>query len=114
MASTNGSLKSLPSSNVYDFYLNGAFDDVMVSYAVTEGGVGPHFDRYDVFLVQGSGRRKWRLGEWCDDDTPRNRATMTLTCCKILKRQKNMSWKPVMCFMYRQAWPIGGSLRHPA
>ena len=47
------------------------FDDVMVSYAVTEGGVGPHFDRYDVFLVQGSGRRKWCLGEWCDDDTPR-------------------------------------------
>jgi len=47
------------------------FDDIMVSYAVTEGGVGPHFDRYDVFLVQGTGRRKWRLGEWCDDDTPR-------------------------------------------
>ncbi|MBT6332302.1 MAG: cupin domain-containing protein [Halieaceae bacterium] len=47
------------------------FDDVMVSYAVADGGVGPHFDRYDVFLVQGTGRRKWRLGGWCDENTPR-------------------------------------------
>ena len=47
------------------------FDDVMVSYAVANGGVGPHFDRYDVFLVQGTGRRKWRLGDWCDETTPR-------------------------------------------
>ena len=47
------------------------FDDVMVSYAVEGGGVGPHFDRYDVFLLQGSGTRLWRLGEWCDESTPR-------------------------------------------
>jgi 50S ribosomal protein L16 3-hydroxylase len=36
-------------------------DDVMVSYAAPGGGVGPHFDSYDVFLVQGQGRRRWRL-----------------------------------------------------
>ncbi|MBI3371317.1 MAG: cupin domain-containing protein [Betaproteobacteria bacterium] len=36
-------------------------DDVMVSYAATGGGVGPHFDSYDVFLVQGPGRRRWQL-----------------------------------------------------
>lgn len=36
-------------------------DDVMVSYAAPGGGVGPHFDSYDVFLVQGAGRRLWRL-----------------------------------------------------
>lgn len=36
-------------------------DDVMVSYAVPGGGVGPHFDSYDVFLLQGSGRRRWRI-----------------------------------------------------
>ncbi len=36
-------------------------DDVMVSYAVAGGGVGPHWDSYDVFLVQGRGRRLWRL-----------------------------------------------------
>jgi 50S ribosomal protein L16 3-hydroxylase len=37
-------------------------DDVMVSYAAPGGGVGPHFDSYDVFLLQGSGRRRWRWG----------------------------------------------------
>lgn len=42
-------------------------DDVMVSYAVDGGGVGPHFDQYDVFLVQGLGRRRWRVGKRCDD-----------------------------------------------
>ena len=47
------------------------FDDVMVSYAVDGGSVGPHFDRYDVFLLQGSGERLWRLGDFCDDQTPR-------------------------------------------
>ena len=36
-------------------------DDVMVSYAATRGGVGPHVDSYDVFLVQGMGRRRWRI-----------------------------------------------------
>lgn len=37
-------------------------DDVMVSYAVPGGGVGAHFDSYDVFLLQGFGRRRWRYG----------------------------------------------------
>jgi len=36
-------------------------DDVLVSYAVDGGGVGPHFDSYDVFLLQGEGRRRWRI-----------------------------------------------------
>lgn len=36
-------------------------DDIMVSYATTGGGVGPHVDQYDVFLVQGLGRRRWRI-----------------------------------------------------
>ena len=45
-------------------------DDVMVSYATDGGGVGPHFDRYDVFLVQGLGRRRWRVGPVCDATTP--------------------------------------------
>ena len=46
------------------------FDDVMVSFATDQAGVGPHFDRYDVFLLQGSGRREWRIGPHCDDQTP--------------------------------------------
>ena len=38
------------------------FDDVMVSYATDGGGVGPHFDNYDVFLLQTEGERRWRVG----------------------------------------------------
>jgi 50S ribosomal protein L16 3-hydroxylase len=41
-------------------------DDLMVSYATPGGGVGPHFDSYDVFLLQGSGRRRWRYGRQRD------------------------------------------------
>jgi 50S ribosomal protein L16 3-hydroxylase len=41
-------------------------DDVMVSYAAPGGGVGPHFDSYDVFLLQGFGRRRWRYGRQSD------------------------------------------------
>jgi 50S ribosomal protein L16 3-hydroxylase len=37
-------------------------DDLMVSYAAPGGGVGAHFDSYDVFLLQGSGHRRWRYG----------------------------------------------------
>lgn len=45
-------------------------DDVMVSYASDGGGVGPHYDQYDVFLIQGLGRRRWRVGPKCDETTP--------------------------------------------
>lgn len=41
-------------------------DDVMVSYAAPGGGVGPHFDSYDVFLVQGTGRRRWQVSKQRD------------------------------------------------
>jgi 50S ribosomal protein L16 3-hydroxylase len=41
-------------------------DDLMVSYAAPGGGVGPHFDSYDVFLLQGFGRRRWRYGRQAD------------------------------------------------
>ena len=43
-------------------------DDVMVSYAPPGGGVGPHFDSYDVFLLQGEGRRRWRVSRQRDLD----------------------------------------------
>jgi 50S ribosomal protein L16 3-hydroxylase len=52
------------------FLPNWRFDDVMVSYAVEGAGVGPHFDRYDVFLLQGLGQREWHLGPACDENTP--------------------------------------------
>ncbi len=56
--------------DLVDFLPAWRFDDVMVSYAVDGGSVGPHFDRYDVFLLQGQGERLWRLGQRCDDATP--------------------------------------------
>ncbi|MEQ9396930.1 cupin domain-containing protein [Haliea sp.] len=44
-------------------------DDIMVSYANDGGGIGPHYDLYDVFLLQGAGERSWRIGQRCDDTT---------------------------------------------
>jgi 50S ribosomal protein L16 3-hydroxylase len=44
-------------------------DDVMISYAAPGGSVGPHFDNYDVFLLQGDGTRTWKVGQMCDSDS---------------------------------------------
>jgi 50S ribosomal protein L16 3-hydroxylase len=53
----------------FRFIPNWRIDDVMVSLAADQGGVGPHFDQYDVFLIQGLGRRHWQIGAHCDADT---------------------------------------------
>ncbi|HJU08975.1 MAG TPA: cupin domain-containing protein, partial [Rhodanobacteraceae bacterium] len=45
----------------FDFLPSWRIDDVMVSYATDGGGVGAHVDQYDVFLLQGSGQRRWRI-----------------------------------------------------
>lgn len=50
----------------FDFLPYARLDDVMVSYAAPGGGVGPHYDSYDVFLLQGFGRRRWRYGRQAD------------------------------------------------
>ena len=50
----------------FSFLPYARLDDLMVSYAAPGGGVGPHFDSYDVFLLQGEGRRRWRLGRQRD------------------------------------------------
>ena len=46
----------------FSFVPYARLDDLMVSYAAPGGGVGPHVDSYDVFLLQGEGRRRWRIG----------------------------------------------------
>lgn len=56
--------------HLVDFLPRWRVDDVMVSYAVDGGSVGPHYDNYDVFLLQGEGVRRWRIGQFCDADTP--------------------------------------------
>lgn len=53
----------------FRFIPNWRIDDVMVSYAAEDGGVGPHFDQYDVFLIQGLGKRRWQVGAVCDENS---------------------------------------------
>ena len=55
--------------DAFRFIPNWRIDDVMVSYASDGGGVGPHFDQYDVFLMQGLGMRRWQVGGICDQTT---------------------------------------------
>jgi 50S ribosomal protein L16 3-hydroxylase len=50
----------------FRFVPDARMDDVMISYATDGGGVGPHFDSYDVFLLQAQGRRRWRFGRQKD------------------------------------------------
>jgi 50S ribosomal protein L16 3-hydroxylase len=58
----------------FNFIPHARLDDLMVSYAVPGGSVGPHFDSYDVFLLQGQGHRRWQISEQTDltllDDAP--------------------------------------------
>jgi len=64
----------------FRFISDARLDDVMISVATKGGGVGPHFDSYDVFLLQGHGKRRWRISQQSDlelvPDLP----------CKILQR----------------------------
>jgi len=46
----------------FRFIPNWRIDDLMVSFSTEDGGVGPHLDQYDVFIIQGLGRRHWRVG----------------------------------------------------
>ena len=71
----------------FRFIPDARLDDVMISYATDKGGVGPHFDSYDVFLLQVHGQRRWRISQQKDlalrDDTP----------LKVLRRFKAQeSW----------------------
>jgi 50S ribosomal protein L16 3-hydroxylase len=50
----------------FRFIPDARLDDLMISIAGIGGGVGPHFDSYDVFLIQMSGRRQWRISEQRD------------------------------------------------
>ena len=63
----------------FSFIPHARLDDLMVSYAPPGGGVGPHFDSYDVFLLQGMGRRRWQIS------TQRDRALLDDAPLRILK-----------------------------
>lgn len=51
----------------FSFIAHARLDDLMVSYAPKGGGIGPHFDSYDVFLLQGMGSRRWQISAQQDD-----------------------------------------------
>lgn len=50
----------------FRFLPDARLDDLMISYASDQGGVGPHFDSYDVFLLQAAGKRRWSIGRQRD------------------------------------------------
>jgi 50S ribosomal protein L16 3-hydroxylase len=74
----------------FDFVPHARLDDLMVSYAPEGGGVGPHFDAYDVFLLQGRGHRRWQISEQKD------RALIEGAPLKILRN-----------FEVQQEWVLG-------
>lgn len=55
----------------FNFIPNWRIDDLMISYAVKGGGVGPHYDNYDVFLIQTQGTRRWEFGGHFNEHSPR-------------------------------------------
>lgn len=59
----------------FRFIPNWRLDDIMASYAPPGGSVGPHFDQYDVFLLQAEGRRRWYFGGHCDEQSARVEGT---------------------------------------
>ncbi len=59
----------------FRFIPNWRLDDLMVSYAPFGGSVGPHFDYYDVFLLQAQGQRRWQVGQSCTEDAERLEGT---------------------------------------
>src|SRR5262245_23241965 len=65
--------------HTFDFIPAARIDDLMVSYAAHGGSVGPHDDRYDVFLLQGPGRRRWQIS------TQRDRALDEAASIKVLR-----------------------------
>ena len=51
---------------LFNFLPSWRIDDIMISFAAQGGSVGPHYDYYDVFLLQGQGERNWKVGDRCD------------------------------------------------
>jgi 50S ribosomal protein L16 3-hydroxylase len=53
----------------FGFLPSWRIDDLMISFAAPGGSVGPHYDNYDVFLLQAEGQRRWKVGQMCDADS---------------------------------------------
>lgn len=55
--------------DTFKFIPSWRLDDIMITYATDQGSVGPHYDYYDVFLIQLDGSRQWQSGQQCDENT---------------------------------------------
>ncbi len=55
--------------DTFKFIPSWRLDDIMITYATDQGSVGPHYDYYDVFLIQLDGKRQWQSGQQCDENT---------------------------------------------
>ncbi|WP_062268147.1 cupin domain-containing protein [Endozoicomonas arenosclerae] len=55
----------------FDFLPSWRLEDIMISYATDGGSVGPHYDHFDVFLIQAEGKRRWQVGPVYDASSPR-------------------------------------------
>lgn len=75
----------------FRFIPDARLDDLMISIAGIGGGVGPHFDSYDVFLIQMSGRRQWRISEQKDLSLDTN---LPLKILKNFKPAENWTLEP--------------------
>ena len=84
----------------FDFIPRWRLDDVMVSYAVPGGGVGPHIDLYDVFICQGSGRRRWRVGDL--GQHKEFAAHPALLHTEAFKPISMLNYRRVIFYIYRQ------------
>ncbi len=86
----------------FRFIPDARLDDLMVSFATDGGGVGPHVDSYDVFLLQASGRRRWRISRQRG-----LRATARIhrsTTSKAFVHRVNGCSMPATCSICRRAW----------
>ena len=79
----------------------------MISLAAPQGSVGPHVDSYDVFLLQGRGRRRWRVAErFAEDYRARPRPARP---ARLPRGAANGCSAPATCCTCRPAWPITAS-----
>ncbi len=86
----------------FRFVPDARLDDLMISYATDGGGVGPHIDSYDVFLLQAYGRRRWRISRQTRP-AARERRTAARPA-PISGRARNSFSSRATCSTCRRAW----------
>lgn len=74
-------------------------DDLMISFSVPGGGVGPHIDQYDVFIIQGMGSRRWRVGTSCRCAS----SARILPCCTSIRLSPSLMkiWRRAISSIFR-------------